>query len=468
METYLSGSRGEPSLLVVDDDPAVGALVETHALRSGFQTVVKSDSARGGLDLMDSRPFRLVLLDLGLPDRPGISPLPEFLDVSRGTPIAVVTADNRLETAVRCMKEGAFDFLDKPISQARLLSLFSHAAEHARLGALLRPPDPAALSPAFSRIVTASPLMYSLFHAIERVAPSPLPVLVSGESGTGKELISKAIHDLSGRTGAFVPVNVAGLDGALFSDVLFGHSRGAYTGAESVRQGLVKRAEGGTLFLDEIGDLGTETQVKLLRFLQDGEYYPLGTDRPERADCRVVLATHVDLYEAVRSGRFRADLYYRLMVHYVAVPPLRDRREDIPILADFFARQAAAGLKLAAPVLDPGFLSALSEYPFPGNVRELSAVVYGAVADSADGRPSGAFIRSYVARHRTEARAGDPAECPDYPYETDGRFPTLDELELQHIREALRRAGGNQTAAAVLLGISQSTISRRLRDLRGK
>jgi transcriptional regulator with PAS, ATPase and Fis domain len=220
--------------------------------------------------------------------------------------------------------------------------------------------------------------------------------------------------------------------------------------------------------LDEIGDISGESQVKLLRFLQDGEYYPLGSDKQERSACRVVLATHVDLAEAVKAGRFRADLYYRLMIHIVTIPPLRDRKEDIPLLVDYFARQAAEHLKRPAPQADPAFVEALNGYNFPGNIRELSAIVFGAAADSGSGRPSITYAREYVAKQMADqATISSEGTCIDYPYVTDNSFPPLDLLELQHIREALRRSGGNQSAAAVLLGISQSTISRRLKQLSG-
>jgi DNA-binding NtrC family response regulator len=460
---------GTPSLLIVDDDPVVVELVGLYAREAGFGTAVEAGTATDGLAALKQGRFSLVLLDLGLPDRPDGDALPEFLEAAGDVPVVVVTADDRVETAVRCMKAGAFDFMDKPLSPARIMSLLAHAKGNIRLRTLLEPMNPALRSPAFARIVTMSPLMLGLFQTIERLGPSPLPVLVYGESGTGKELIARAIHDVSGRDGPFVPVNVAGLDGALFSDVLFGHAKGAYTGAEGPRPGLVKQAEGGTLFMDEIGDISGETQVKLLRFLQDGEYYPLGSDRPERSACRVVLATHVDLAEAVKAGRFRADLYYRLMIHIVTIPPLRDRREDIPLLVDHFTRQAAEHLKRPAPATDPAFVAALDGYGFPGNIRELSAVVYGAAADSGTGRPSISYAREYVAKQRADQTVSVHQEsCIDYPYVTDDRFPPLDLLELQHIREALRRSGGNQSAAAVLLGISQSTISRRLKQLSDK
>jgi DNA-binding NtrC family response regulator len=454
-----------PSVLVVDDDPSVIELVSVYSREAGFGEVQGAGTASEGLDLLKAGSFKLVLLDLGLPDRPGSDALLEFLSVVRDIPVAVVTADGRVETAVRCMRGGAYDFIDKPVSPARLLSLLSHAAENTRLRALQAAGSSVDRNPAFDRLVTVSPAMFGLFHVIERLASSPLPVLVTGESGAGKELVAKAIHDLSGRVGPYVPVNIAGLDGPLFADVLFGHARGAYTGADQVRHGLVRKAEGGTLFLDEIGDIGPDIQVKLLRFMQDGEYYPLGSDKPERSACRIILATHVDLAKAVKAGRFRADLYYRLMAHTVSIPALRDRREDIPALVKYFMQQAAPHFGMSVQHLDPAFAAVLAVYDFPGNVRELAAMVYGAVADSSSGRPSLSYVRDYITRQRQDASSGTAYTCPDYSYEIDSRFPPLEELEMQHIREALRRTGGNQSAAAMLLGISQPTISRRIKQL---
>jgi DNA-binding NtrC family response regulator len=458
----LPAANGALKMLVVDDDPSVAELVSLLAAESGAGDVAAAGDAASGLAALEAGSFHLVILDLGLPDRDGDAALSEFLAAADGIPVAVATADGRVETAVRCMRNGAFDFIDKPLSAARILSLFSHAAENARLRRLLGAETGSAPSPAFSRILTRSPLMLALFGAVERLAPSPLPVLIAGESGTGKELIARAIHDCSLRRGEFVPVNVAGLDGALFSDVLFGHVRGAYTGAEGARQGLVKRAEGGTLFLDEIGDIGADIQVKLLRFLQDGEYYPLGADRGERNGSRIVMATNVDLRAAVQTGRFRADLYYRLMIHSVAIPPLRDRREDIPLLVDHFAREAAGHLKLEASPRSGAFAELAATYDFPGNIRELSALVYGAVSASPSGIPSLGFLRDYISRRAADRPKAESA-CEDLPTGHEDHLLPLEEIEGRYIAEALRRTGGNQSAAAALLGISQSTISRALK-----
>jgi len=453
----------EADLLVIDDDLAVSELFELYAEEIGFTATRKSFTATDGLKSLPDSSLKLIVLDLGLPDRDRERVLEEFLKSAGDTPIAVVTADDQVETAVKCMREGAFDFMAKPLSPARILSLLSHAMNDYRYRRLIMNDSVRQRSPAFSKIITAAPLMETLFLAVERLAPSPQPVLITGESGTGKELIARAVHDLSSRPGKFVPVNVAGLDGSMFSDTLFGHVKGAYTGAESSRPGLAKRAEGGTLFLDEIGDLNIESQVKLLRFLQENEYYPLGTDQPEKSSCRVVLATHVDLFEAVRQKKFREDLYYRLAAHSVIIPPLRERPGDLPLLVDHFLREASLSLNIPAVKIDKNFIPALSSYEFPGNIRELSAIITGAASAASDGRLSTVYLHDYMKRHKNAEKTLQG--CPDYHNELDGRLLTLSELEEMHVSEALRRTDYNQSAAAALLGISQSTISRRFQHL---
>jgi DNA-binding NtrC family response regulator len=259
-------------------------------------------------------------------------------------------------------------------------------------------------------------------------------------------------------------VNVAGLDDNLFADTLFGHMKGAYTGAEGKRRGLVREADEGTLFLDEIGEIGPEAQVKLLRFLQDGEFYSLGADRPERSTARLVLAANADLFDKVREGSFRADLYYRLMIHYIAVPPLRERREDIPLLVESFAAEAAKAIGRPAPKNYHAFLAAIEGWSFPGNIRELFALVNGAMSWAEGGSLPASYVSEYIGRQRAKTASLTEAFPPGgaEKLDVDGRFPTLAEITERHVSEALRRSGGNQSAAARLLGVSQSTISRKL------
>jgi DNA-binding NtrC family response regulator len=315
---------------------------------------------------------------------------------------------------------------------------------------------------AFAGMVTAAKSMRAIFQYAEAVAPTPLPILITGETGVGKELIARAIHGLSGRRGPFLPVNVAGLDDALFSDALFGHKRGGFTGADRDRPGLVEQAAGGTLFLDEIGDLSPASQVKLLRLLQDSTYLPIGSDVMKRADIRVLVATNRDLRALQASGGFRKDLYYRLQAHHLHLPPLRERREDLPLLVAHFLEKAAGLLGRPAPTPPRELVPLLALYSFPGNVRELEGLIYDAVSRHRSGVLS---LRSF--REKTGLAAEAPADgdeaavqpgVPEGDIPFPDPLPTLKQAEEALIREALRRAEGNQTQAAGLLGLSRRAL----------
>jgi DNA-binding NtrC family response regulator len=327
---------------------------------------------------------------------------------------------------------------------------------------------PQELSP-FAKIVTASPEMRNIFRYCENIADSPHPILVTGETGVGKELIAQALHELGRQRGPFVPVNIAGVDANVFSDTLFGHCRGAFTGAVSSRSGLVEKAGSGTLFLDEIGDLNGESQIKLLRLVQEGEFTPLGTDSVRKSRARIIVATHMDLAAAMNAGTFRQDLFYRLLTHHIEIPPLRKRREDLEPLLDDFVRQAAAGLGKPVPSYPPELLDLLRHHPFPGNVRELKSMVMDAVSEHRRGKlPLAAFQRHILRRY-----AGTGTSSPDLSEnknrnntEFSDPLPTLRAACESLIREAVHRAGGNQSIAAGMLGITQQALSQRLIRMR--
>jgi len=290
------------------------------------------------------------------------------------------------------------------------------------------------------------------------------PVLITGKTGVGKELIARAIHSLSGRKGSLVAVNVAGLDDTTFSDTLFGHKRGAFTGADRVRDGLIEKAADGTLFLDEIGDLHPTSQVKLLRLLQEREYYPLGADVPRPTNARIIVATNRDLPALQASGTFRADLYYRLLLHRINVPPLRERQDDIPLLVEFFLQSAADELGKARPTPPPELFTLLCVYDFPGNIRELKAMIFDAVSRHESGKLSLSSFQE-ILQHPPSAEAADSVAAPsttDTLYASLDRLPTLKESEKLLIQEALKRTEGNRTLSATLLGITRQTLHRRL------
>jgi len=300
---------------------------------------------------------------------------------------------------------------------------------------------------------------------VEVIAASRQPVLIYGETGVGKELVARAVHDLSGCKGEFVAINVAGLDDNMFSDTLFGHKKGAYTGADQAREGLIARAERGTLFLDEIGDLSDMSQVKLLRLLQEREYYPVGSDLARKSDARLIMATNRDLQKRIAEGKFRNDLYYRLCTHQINIPPLRERIDDIPRLLDHILAKAAASLNKKKPAPPPELAVLLSLYTFPGNVRELESMVFDAVARHGSGVLSMESFRGVLGDER---RKHPRTEAPPRPDEENpltgifGHFPKIDEVENYMIDEAMQLAKGVQGIAAKLLGMGRQTLNKRL------
>ena len=317
----------------------------------------------------------------------------------------------------------------------------------------------------FSLFITRSKLMRAIFQYLEVIAPSGQPVLITGDTGVGKELIAQIIHSLSGCQGEFVAVNIAGLDDMVFSDTLFGHKKGAFTGAENEREGLVARAAGGTLFLDEIGALNESSQVKLLRLLQEQTYYPLGGDIIRQSRARIVCATNEDIQALIVQGRFRKDLYYRLRAHQVHVPPLRERKEDISLLLAHFLEEAATSLKRKRPMPCPELIGRLSAYDFPGNVRELRAMVFDAVARHSSGKLSLESFKGFITQASSITIPCDPIssrhDC-DLFIRTFGHFPTLKEAEQLLISEALEQAKGSQGEAASVLGITRQALNKRL------
>ena len=320
----------------------------------------------------------------------------------------------------------------------------------------------------FGAIVTRSKLMHDLFSDVEAMASSPKPVLITGETGTGKELLARSVHTVSRGKKRLVAVNVAGLDDTMFSDTLFGHARGAFTDAREARGGLITHAADGTLFLDEIGDLSIPSQVKLLRLLEDGTYYPLGTDNPREIRARVIVATNADILRRVDDGTFRRDLYYRLKTHHLHLPPLRERKEDLPLLVDHFLEKAARVLKKPAPAPPVELYRLLEKYAFPGNVRELDSMIFGAVTRHQEQNAvlSLETFRATVydpsnSPQASAALADWLASCPD------DALPTLKEAEQALIAETLRRKEGNQTAAAGLLGLTREALNKRLSRQKG-
>ena len=462
-------------VMLVDDEAQALTSFEVTLRTAGVNHIMTCGDSREVMTVLGRQEIEIMLLDLWMPHVSGEELLRQIAAEYPDVPVVIVTGADDVETAVKCMKQGALDYIVKPVEKSRLVSSVKRGIELRELhreNQLLKArvlSDRVSRPEAFADIVTLSPAMRAVFQYAEAVAPSPRPVLVTGETGVGKELVARALHVLSGRKGGFVPVNVAGLDDHVFADTLFGHKKGAFTGAMEGRPGLLEQAASGTLFLDEIGDLSAVSQVKLLRLLQDGEYLPLGSDVAKRSDARILVATNQDLEAARNAGRFRKDLYYRLCGHHIHIPPLRDRPEDLAVLLDHFLGKAAESLGRKKPTPPDELTKLLAVYHFPGNVRELESMVYNAVSLHGSGKLSMEAFKAEIFK-RQPGLAGAVEPKPD---ETASQLvfpeqlPTLRQIEQLLVDEALRRSGGNQSIAAAMLGITRQALNKRLHKADG-
>ncbi|MCF8305447.1 MAG: sigma-54 dependent transcriptional regulator [Ignavibacteriales bacterium] len=460
-------------ILLVDDEELFLFSVEMSLSSNGIKNIEQIRDSRQLLPRMEKSPVSLVMLDINMPYESGLDLLPKITEKYPGVPVVIITAVNDVESAVNCMKLGAYDYIVKPVDENKLISTIRRGLELAEVKSeneLLKQSflrEELEYPSAFNEIITVSDNMKSIFRYIEAIGRTALPVLVTGETGAGKELIARSIHSVSGRTGELVTVNVAGVDDNLFSDTLFGHRKGAFTSADNERKGLIERAESGTLFLDEIGDLSIESQVKLLRLLQDGSYYPLGSDTARLSDARIIVATHRDIRNLVQENKFRQDLFYRLKSHHIQMPPLRKRKSDIPLLIDLFLEKAARSLGKPVPTAPKQIHTLLSNYNFPGNIRELEGIIFDAVSRHRTGILSLESIRNKIFEMDPDFNfdgfsQSATAQEIEKPIILKEKFPSLDEVEVFMIKEALNRADGNQTIASDLLGISRRALNNRL------
>lgn len=468
MEKQLAPFR--PILLVDDEEPWLHGFSLT--LRSmGMNNIICCQDSRTVMDLLAREDVGVIVLDLTMPHISGEELLPQIVEEHPDIPVIIMTGLDLVDTAVKCMKLGAFDYYTKVTEEARLVAGLQRAIDLSRLrheNSLLKEhflQDKLDRPEAFAGIITHSKGMRTVFQYMESIANTCEPVLISGETGVGKELVAKALHILSNRQGEFVPVNIAGLDDTMFADTLFGHKKGAFTGAERPRRGLIEQAAGGTLFLDEIGDLPQTAQIKLLRLLQEREYFPLGSDIPKRTDCRMIFATHQNLEQMQDTGSFRKDLYYRLHAHHISIPPLRDRLDDLPLLVDHFLQQAADKLDKKKPTYPKELFALLGTYNFPGNIRELKNMVFDAVSKHKARTLSMDSFKEYIQAKRPnleeEIRKHPEAQTPFANLEA---LPSLKEAGYLLVIEALNRANGNQTIAAEMLGITRQALNWRLKQ----
>ena len=453
-------SRGR--IVVVDDKPALAELVVADLDEAGYSASA-AHSADEALATVAAEPVDVVVTDLRMPGRSGIDLCRELILRFPEVPVIVMTAFGSLDAAVEAMRAGAYDFITKPFEFATLQLALDRALGHRRMRAELRRLRDDTGAQTFEGMVGSSPAMQRVFELVERLAPTDAPILLSGESGTGKEQLARALHHRSLRAdGPFVALNCAALPTQLLESELFGHERGAFTGANERRLGLLRQAHRGTLFLDEIGDMAVELQPKLLRALQEGRVRPIGSDSEHAVDVRVLSASNRDLDAAIRTQKFRSDLFFRLAVMRIDVPPLRERGDDVLLLAEHFIEQFADRRGLAsAPELDPGAEMALRGYGWPGNVRELRNWMEHAVALCDDGRISVAHLPRPIDRLEADEGKGRIHEAelaPAVPEE----FEPLAEIEYRYIVKVLDAVEGNKTRAAKILGIDRKTLLARL------
>lgn len=463
MDTY--------KIMLVDDDPSHLEYTARIVEKNFTQTPVCIEDSRKVLSTLDTGDFCLILLDLNMPHINGLDLLTDINFKFPEIPVVIVTAAEDSETVVSAVRQGAFDYVTKASGKNRFIAAVSKAIKHyftmKELDKLKEEFfDPADHSIISHRFVTNSSRMTRIFGYMKNIAPTPTPVLITGETGVGKELIAELIYDMSGMKGRMIKVNVSGLDDTVFSDTLFGHVKGAFTGADAMREGLVKSAENGVLFLDEIGDLQQGSQVKLLRLLQDNSYYPLGSDSIRQINTKIVAATNRDLKKMSETGEFRKDLYYRLMFHNITIPPLRERKEDIFPVTEHLLAEIAEKYNIRKPSITAPALMLMTGYDYPGNVRELEGILYDMVAETYPETIDEKLIADYFRRKGLKLEIQEEitgiADRLDIDYR--GSFPTIKEVSDHLIKMALDQAEGNISKAAQLLGINRQTIYRHLSE----
>jgi DNA-binding NtrC family response regulator len=465
----LDATDQRPSILVIDDHEATLTTLRVLLGRQGWD-VTTASCGRDGLDAITAAPPDLALVDLNMDDLDGLTVLTQLRERSpKLLPCLMMSAENSVPAAVEAMRLGARDFLVKPLDP-RLLVERVREALGSSTRADGRDPRAAWRDLHAPGIVGEDPRLLEVFHMLERIAPTDCTVLIQGESGTGKELVARALHAASNRRdGPFVPVNCAAIPETLIESELFGHSRGAFSGATHTREGRFAAADGGTLFLDEIGEMSPAAQAKLLRVLQDGEFVPVGETRPRRVDVRIVTATNRDLSAMAERGRFREDLFYRLHQIPLRLPSLRERVEDIPRLAEHFLERATARLGREVEGFSVAALQRLREYQWPGNVRELENAIERVVLLHADGGL--VDVRSLPPPITSGVRA-EPASTDirstllELPADGVDLRGLLAKIEFELIDQALARTAGNKSRAARLLGLNRTTLVEKLRRSR--
>ena len=456
------------SVLVVDDEEIMREVLETLLTNEGYR-VDLAKTGEEGLEAYGRRAFDVVLLDVSMPGIGGLRALEEFLKMDSDAVILMITAYATFDTAIAAWERGAFGCIRKPFQNEQITATIAAGIKRRRKEEERRTLR-RAMSKAVDRgeIVGRSDVMQEVFRLVEQVAPARSTVLITGESGTGKELIAKAIHEASTRAGRpFVTVNSSNIPSELLESELFGHTRGAFTGAVAAKKGLFEVADGGSIFLDEIGDIPPETQVRLLRVIQEREFTPLGDTAPRRVDVRIIAATNIDLKEAVRQGTFREDLYYRLAVVPIELPPLRDRNEDIlPLAQHFIQKYNEENARNVSEQLAPEVLALLESYSWPGNVRELENTIERAVVIAPGNEITKECLRTEISDPKSVV-SGHQDGASNAAVTDIGRginfYEEVRRFEIDLIRRALEQTGGHQSRAARLLGMNATTLNSKIK-----
>jgi two-component system response regulator AtoC len=447
-------------ILLVDDERDFLESLERGLVISGFQHILATHDPREAIALIGAgEPIDVAILDLTMPEINGLEVLAAIKQLSPSTECIMVTAVDEARLAVQCMQQGAFDYRIKPVNLEDLLEIILKALERKNLLEIQRiskqSSHPALDHPeAFAEITTRSPRMLRILREAELHAASKVPILITGETGTGKELLARAIHRASGRADRmYLPVNMSSFSSTLFEADFYGHTKGAFTGADQERRGLLEQAGHGTLFLDEIGSMPLDLQGKLLRVLQEGEFFKLGSSGPKGVDVRFIAATNADLQILQEQGHFRKDLFYRLCGAWLALPPLRERKEDIPLLVNDLLE--AYGVEPGQRAFDPLAWQILQAYDYPGNIRELKSIIQHA-ANLAQGAP---LARHHLPAYMTATMA---TQASALVLEPEKPIRPLAEVEQEHILRAYQSTKGNKQQTARLLAIGLNTLRRKL------
>ena len=449
------------SILIVDDEKSYLDLLKGLLVEEGFADVIAETDPLNVIPILESRNIDLILCDIYMPQMNGLELLETIAQKYPLVPVIMITATNDVKTALKAIELGAYEFITKPPDIDRLFLTINRALEK-RLLSLERDTlreitdtHRTKWKKDFTEIVTDSELMHKVFELVKIFAPTNETILITGETGTGKDLIAKKIHSLSPRKSKpFLVVNLASISPTLFESELFGHEKGSFTGAANEKIGYFETANNGTIFLDEIGELPKELQGKLLRTIQYNEIFRIGSSKPIKLDTRIIAATNKDLTKAIEKNEFRADLYYRLTRGFISLPPLRKRKEDINLLANYFLTAGNLIYKKNIMGINKEALAELDQYSFPGNVRELENIIYNAVAQTND--------KSFIEYFNLHSSADEKLAASQTP----GEFLTIEDAVKKHIVRVMEYTNNNVQKAALILGVSERTLQRRLQEIK--